>query len=97
MQHLKKRLVSELGEEAVLYTTDPPTVVPWGGLPDVFHAVDFGPRQWTALNFWIQSAVNCWGDKTQTAPFNSEFYTGWFTHWGTPVANTYVFFSMVAP
>ena len=77
-----------LGEEAVFYTTDPPTVAPWGGLEDVYHAVDFGPKQWVALNFLIQYMLN-WGSG-RTAPFNSEFYTGWYTHWGSPVVNTCV-------
>ena len=88
MQHLESLAKSELGEEAVLYTTDPPTVAYWGGLSEVYSAVDFGPRQWVALNFFIQFMLN-W-HSGQTAPLNSEFYTGWYTHWGTPVANTCV-------
>jgi hypothetical protein len=82
MQHLKMVLVSALGTETVLYTTDPVTEAGWGGLPDVYHAIDFGPNQSAYVNFLRQYLLN-WSSG-QYAPFNSEYYTGGPTRWGFP-------------
>jgi hypothetical protein len=76
---------AELGEATTLYTTDPPMVLAWGGLRNVYHAVDFGPERSVWRAFALQRLANVFLRKSP--PFNSEFYTGWFTAWGQPIVN----------
>lgn len=76
-----------LGKHMLLYTTDPPWVVSRGGLRDgsVVNIVDFGIGRDPKRCFAQQRAANVPG---QSPPMCSEFYTGWLTHWGEPMANT---------
>lgn len=74
-----------LGTATLLYTTDPPFATVRGGLPDTLNIVDFGPGTDVRQAFDKQKAANKDG---QSPPMCSEFYTGWLTHWGEPMANT---------
>ncbi|KAK9915942.1 hypothetical protein WJX75_006251 [Coccomyxa subellipsoidea] len=87
LQHLVDTARASLGDEAVLFTTDPPNVVTMGGLygDDVISVVDFGPGTDVNYAFTAQSVMNPFG---KSPPFCSEFYTGWLSHWGEVMANT---------
>ncbi|KAL0019729.1 hypothetical protein WJX77_006458 [Trebouxia sp. C0004] len=88
MRHLVKLAKKALGDEIVLFTTDPPPVVEKGSLPDdeIFSVVDFGPG-WYNLSdaFGAQSKYNPPG---KSPALCSEFYPGWLVHWGEKMANT---------
>ena len=76
-----------LGEDTVLYTTDPPWVTARGGTAETLNVVDFGIGRDVKRSFAQQRAANKPGS---SPPMCSEFYTGWLTHWGEPMANTCV-------
>ncbi|KAK9787022.1 hypothetical protein WJX73_010761 [Symbiochloris irregularis] len=88
LRHLYKAARKHLGQEVLIYTTDPPPNVEKGSLmgEDVFTAVDFGPG-WYDLDyaFGQQRKMNAPG---KSAPMCTEFYTGWLTSWGEAMANT---------
>ncbi|DBB15766.1 TPA: hypothetical protein ACH3X3_003968 [Trebouxia sp. C0006] len=88
MRHLVKLARKALGDEIVLFTTDPPPVVEKGSLPDdeIFSVVDFGPG-WYNLSdaFGAQRKYNPPG---KSPALCSEFYPGWLVHWGEKMANT---------
>ncbi|KAL0030525.1 hypothetical protein WJX79_001635 [Trebouxia sp. C0005] len=88
MRHLVKLARKALGDDIVLFTTDPPPVVEKGSLPDdeIFSVVDFGPG-WYNLSdaFGAQSKYNPPG---KSPALCSEFYPGWLVHWGEKMANT---------
>jgi beta-galactosidase len=67
-----------LGNDVVLYTTDPPAVIQCGSVDGVFATVDFGVNDDTTVkkNFEIQQKYANGGPIV-----NSEFYPGWFTVW----------------
>ncbi|KAL6780686.1 hypothetical protein ACKKBF_B12155 [Auxenochlorella protothecoides x Auxenochlorella symbiontica] len=88
LRHLVGLARQHLGETAVLFTTDPPHVASDGTLPgsEIFTAVDFGPGWFNPeADFAVQKSLNAPG---LSPPFNSEFYSGWLTHWGESMANT---------
>lgn len=88
LRHLVTTARKHLGSEVILYTTDPPFYSIKGSLSgsDVYTVVDFGPSYfWLRAAFAAQRAMNPSG---QSPAFNSEYYTGWLTHWGEAMANT---------
>mmetsp|Transcript_13310 Transcript_13310/g.40276 ORF Transcript_13310/g.40276 Transcript_13310/m.40276 type:complete len:730 (-) Transcript_13310:513-2702(-) len=88
LRHLVATARQHLGDGVILYTTDPPHIVLQGSLrgDDVYTVVDFGPKYfWLRAAFTAQRVMNPSG---KSPPFNSEYYTGWLTHWGEPMANT---------
>lgn len=87
VQALRDIAKKHLGDDATLYTTDPPGFMMWGGLQGTYHAVDFGPSKPTFLSFVSQKLANA--NSKEAASFNSEFYTGWLTRWGDKMANTW--------
>ncbi|KAK9790354.1 hypothetical protein WJX73_002613 [Symbiochloris irregularis] len=76
-----------LGNQTMLFTTDPPDIAEAGTLPEseIYTVVDFGPGTNVTAAFARQKTLNASG---KSPPFCSEFYTGWLTHWGEPMANT---------
>ncbi|EIE22122.1 hypothetical protein COCSUDRAFT_1093, partial [Coccomyxa subellipsoidea C-169] len=90
MRHLVGTVRASLGDDALIYTTDPPPNIAKGTLPgdEVLSVVDFGAG-WFDLNwaFSQQRAMNAPG---KSPPMCSEFYTGWLTRWGEKMANTSV-------
>lgn len=63
---------------AVLFTTDGPSGLRCGKIPDVYATIDFGPSD----NKTIDSYWRKLRDFEPKGPLmNSEFYPGWLTHW----------------
>ncbi|KAK9798887.1 hypothetical protein WJX73_001279 [Symbiochloris irregularis] len=87
LRHLVNLVRKHLGREVTIYTTDPPYATPIGTLPgsEVFTVVDFGPGTNVDMAFAAQALQNVPG---KSPALCSEFYTGWITHWGEPMANT---------
>ncbi|KAK9816677.1 hypothetical protein WJX72_003581 [[Myrmecia] bisecta] len=87
IRHLAALAKSALGDEAVIFTTDPPSIIANGTLAgdQVYSVVDFPPGTNVSWAFQAQASFN---PKGQSPPYCSEFYTGWLTHWGEKMANT---------
>ena len=88
LRHLAKSARALLGDDVVLYTTDPAAVTAAGSLPgdEVLTTVDFGPGWFYPEQYYAaQKSMNAAG---RSPPVDSEFYTGWLTHWGEAMANT---------
>ena len=88
LRHLADLAHEILGKDAVLFTTDSPMFVYGGSLQgeSVFTAVDFGPGWFSPEQYFAaQKAMNPPG---KSPPMDSEFYTGWLSHWGEGMANT---------
>ncbi|PAV78228.1 hypothetical protein WR25_27204 [Diploscapter pachys] len=69
-----------LGNDAVLFTTDPPSDVKCGKIDGVFATVDFGDNGLVNADkyFATQRLYN-----NNSGPLvNSEYYPGWFQTWG---------------
>ncbi|KAI9525376.1 Beta-galactosidase [Dissostichus eleginoides] len=80
MRHLTKLFRSHLGEEVVLFTTDGAGLnfLKCGSVQGLYATVDFGPGNVTA-------AFNAQRHAEPHGPLvNSEYYTGWLDHWGSP-------------
>ncbi|CAL8467305.1 g6842 [Coccomyxa elongata] len=90
MRHLVGTMRASLGDDALIYTTDPPPNIAKGSLPgdEVFSVIDFGAG-WFDLN-WAFSQQRAMNPPGKSPPMCSEFYTGWLTRWGEPMANTSV-------
>lgn len=88
LRHLIRLARTHLGEDIVLFTTDPPEIAAKGSIAGdaVYTVVDFGPGWFDpASAFAVQKQLNTPG---KSPPFCSEFYTGWLSHWGERMANT---------
>lgn len=88
LHHLVAKAREYLGPEVLLYTTDPAHVAAAGTVVggDVLTTVDFGPGWFYPDSYYaVQKELNAPG---ASPPIDSEFYTGWLTHWGEPMANT---------
>lgn len=83
---LRDLLRSYIGVAAVLFTTDGPSasMVSRGQIPGVLSTIDFGPTNNTMANMFRELR------KIQpNGPLvNSEFYVGWISYWGRPLAQT---------
>lgn len=72
-------------DNAVLFTTDggSSSYLKCGKIPGVYATVDFG------LSFNVTQAFAAQRAYEPQGPLvNSEFYPGWLTHWGEPLAKT---------
>eukprot|EP00884_Botryococcus_braunii_P002882 jgi/Botrbrau1/12595/Bobra.0169s0123.1 len=71
-----------LGDDVIIYTTDPPPHLDNGTIPgpDVYTAVDFGAG-WFDLN-WAFSQQRAYNAPGKSPPLCTEFYTGWLTTLG---------------
>ncbi|XP_040003394.1 beta-galactosidase isoform X2 [Xiphias gladius] len=81
LRHLTKLFRSHLGEEVVLFTTDGAGLnyLRCGSIQNLYATVDFGP----GAN--VTAAFNAQRHAEPRGPLvNSEFYTGWLDHWGSP-------------
>ncbi|GAA6214800.1 beta-galactosidase isoform X2 [Lates japonicus] len=81
LRHLTKLFRSHLGEEVVLFTTDGAGLnyLKCGSIQDLYATVDFGPGANVTAAFEAQRHAEPHGPLV-----NSEFYTGWLDHWGSP-------------
>ncbi|CAI4229518.1 unnamed protein product [Auanema sp. JU1783] len=84
---LRDKAVEILGEKAVLYTTDGPSLVKCGMIENVFTTVDFGSVEELEGDkyFAVQREANKGGPLV-----NSEYYPGWFVLWGDKVTDVNV-------
>ncbi|XP_063239683.1 beta-galactosidase isoform X2 [Bacillus rossius redtenbacheri] len=79
---LRDLLLSYVGDDAVLFTTDGAGVgyLKCGAIDGVYSTVDFG----TGAN--VSKAFAAMRTYSPRGPLvNSEFYPGWLTHWGEPL------------
>ncbi|KAI3353143.1 hypothetical protein L3Q82_019697 [Scortum barcoo] len=83
MRHLSKLFRTHLGEEVVLFTTDGAGLgyLKCGSIQGLYATVDFGPGGNVTAAFEAQRHAEPHGP---LASVNSEFYTGWLDHWGSP-------------
>jgi beta-galactosidase len=82
LRHLALVTRAALGEETVLFTTDPAEIGIdlCSTVTDLMYATcDFGTGGEISVHFQIQRDWNRHGPSV-----NSEFYTGWLDHWGEP-------------
>ncbi|KAK5865833.1 hypothetical protein PBY51_020072 [Eleginops maclovinus] len=81
MRHLTKLFRSHLGEEVVLFTTDGAGLnyLKCGSIQGLYATVDFGPGGNVTAAFNAQRHAEPHGPLV-----NSEYYTGWLDHWGSP-------------
>ncbi|CAK6958507.1 beta-galactosidase [Scomber scombrus] len=81
MRHLTKLFRSHLGEEVALFTTDGAGLnyLKCGSIQGLYATVDFGPGSNVTAAFDAQRHA-----ERQGPLVNSEFYTGWLDHWGSP-------------
>lgn len=75
---LKDEILGYVGNKAVLFTADGPSLVNCGRFENVLATINFGVADnKTVDSFWNQLRVY-----QPTGPLvNSEFYPGWLTHW----------------
>jgi beta-galactosidase len=87
MQQIHKSLVDAGFTKSQLYTADGPEEVPDGSLPDLPVGINFGGDG-------VGAAQNAFATLKKFRPngpfFNSEFWAGWFDHWGGKHAHTNV-------
>lgn len=83
MRHLSKLFRSYLGDDVVLFTTDGDGIgyLKCGSIQGLYATVDFGPGGNVTAAFAAQRHAEPHGPLV-----NSEFYTGWLDHWGSPHA-----------
>ena len=82
MQDIHQMLVDAGFTKAQLYTADGAEELTRGSLPDLPAAINFGPGE-AQKSFAILKQLRPDG------PFlNSEYWDGWFDHWGAPHAHT---------
>ncbi|XP_046752633.1 beta-galactosidase-like isoform X2 [Diprion similis] len=83
MTELRDLFQSQVGTNALLYTTDGHTdrMLRCGMIPEVFGTVDFGTEANVTQAFETLRLFRSKGPLV-----NSEFYPGWLTHWGEPYA-----------
>jgi len=82
MEDIRQDLMDAGFTKAQLYTADGAEEVPRGSLPDLPVGINFGPGD-------AQSSFALLKKERPGGPFfNSEYWDGWFDHWGAPHAHT---------
>jgi beta-galactosidase len=85
MQQIHKLLVDAGFTKSQLYTADGPEQVPDGSLPDLPVGINFGGEKVGDA----QEAFATLKKLRPNGPFiNSEYWAGWFDHWGSKHAHT---------
>lgn len=85
MQQIHKLLVDAGFTKSQLYTADGPEQVPNGSLPDLPVGINFGGEKVGDA----QKAFETLKKERPNGPFfNSEYWAGWFDHWGGKHAHT---------
>jgi beta-galactosidase len=81
MNHLESLFRKHLGPNVILFTTDGAgsNYLKCGAIPSLYTTVDFGPTDNPKQYFSAQRQYQPHGPLV-----NSEFYTGWLDHWGSP-------------
>jgi beta-galactosidase len=87
MEEIHKALVDAGFTKSQLYTADGPEEVPDGSLPELPVGINFGGGGVDAA----QQAFTTLKKLRPNGPFfNSEYWAGWFDHWGSAHAHTSV-------
>jgi beta-galactosidase len=82
MEQIHHMLVDAGFTRSQLYTADGPEQVPNGSLPELPAAINFGPGE-------SQKGFETLKKLRPDGPFmNSEYWDGWFDHWGAKHAST---------
>ncbi|RZU41644.1 glycoside hydrolase family 35 protein [Edaphobacter modestus] len=85
MQQIHKLLVDAGFTKSQLYTADGPEQVPDGSLPDLPVGINFGGEK-------VGDAEKAFATLKKVRPngpfINSEYWAGWFDHWGGKHAHT---------
>jgi beta-galactosidase len=85
MEQIHQALVDAGFTKSQLYTADGPEQVPAGSLPDLPVGINFGGEK-------DGDAQQAFATLKQSRPegpfFNSEYWAGWFDHWGGKHAHT---------
>lgn len=82
MQDIRQMMVDAGFTKAMLYTADGAEEVPRGSLPDLPAGINFGPGD-------AQKEFATLKKLRPNGPFfNSEYWDGWFDHWGSAHAHT---------
>ena len=82
MEQIHHMLVDAGFTKAQLYTADGPEEVPDGSLPELPAAINYGPGE-------AQKGFALLKKMRPDGPFmNSEYWDGWFDHWGAKHAST---------
>ncbi len=82
MEQIHHTLVDAGFTKAQLYTADGPEQVPDGSLPELPAAINYGPGE-------AQKGFALLKKMRPDGPFmNSEYWDGWFDHWGAKHAST---------
>jgi len=85
MKQIRKALVDAGFTQSQLYTADGPEQVPKGSLPELPVGINFGGNGVDAA----QKAFATLKTFRRNGPFlNSEYWAGWFDHWGGKHAHT---------
>ncbi|MFP5228414.1 MAG: glycoside hydrolase family 35 protein, partial [Acidobacteriota bacterium] len=82
MEDIHHDLVDAGFTKSQLYTADGPVQVPRGSLPELPVGINFGPGE-SQKGFATLKKIRPNGPF-----FNSEYWDGWFDHWGSPHAHT---------
>ncbi|XP_046336782.1 beta-galactosidase-like [Haliotis rufescens] len=85
VRFLYNKVRSVLGNTVVIYTTDGDgdSYIKCGAIAGAYATIDFGVTYTPAKNFAVQRHYEPNGPAV-----NSEFYTGWLDHWGSPHSTT---------
>jgi beta-galactosidase len=85
MEQIRKMLVDSGFTKSQLYTADGSDEIPGGSLPDLPVGINFGGGNKGAAqhNFEVMKKFRSTGPY-----FNSEYWVGWFDHWGSKHAST---------
>ena len=82
MEAIHHDLVDAGFTQSQLYTADGPEELPRGSLPELPAAINYGPGE-------AQKGFETLKKLRPNGPFfNSEYWDGWFDHWGAPHAHT---------
>ncbi len=82
MEQIHHMLVDAGFTKSQLYTADGPEQVPNGSLPELPAAINYGPGE-------SQKGFETLKKLRPNGPFmNSEYWDGWFDHWGAKHAST---------
>lgn len=78
MEHLRQIFLKDGFGQALLYTADPQKSLPNGSIPELLAGVNSGPGH-------AEQAVETIHTMRPGTPvFVSEYWPGWFDHWGEP-------------
>lgn len=78
LEHLHQIFLKAGFTSSLLYTADPSRALPHGSIPGVFAAVNFGVGH-------AQAGLDALAKiRPGQALFASEYWPGWFDHWGQP-------------